>query len=177
MQTTYVRSASGSRSSVNPGQTPSGRSRARTTQGTSGATGGKSAPYKSRASGGTNSDRSLIEALVNSKVFQDYERAFTEATGLPVVLRPSKAGSSVSWPAKRRAVLLDHFRTKPRVRHLPDRAGETSNAATDDPVTLSCPSGLCETAVPIRLGDRVIGFLQTGQVFRKKPTEAQFQRS
>ena len=28
-----------------------------------------------------------MEALINSKVFQEYERAFTEATGLPVALR------------------------------------------------------------------------------------------
>jgi YesN/AraC family two-component response regulator len=36
---------------------------------------------------------------------------------------------------------------------------------------------MCDTAVPVRLGDRLIGFLQTGQVFRnKKPTEAQFER-
>jgi ligand-binding sensor protein len=33
-----------------------------------------------------------------------------------------------------------------------------------------------DTAVPVRLGDKLIGFLQTGQVFRKKPTEAQLRR-
>jgi YesN/AraC family two-component response regulator len=31
--------------------------------------------------------------------------------------------------------------------------------------------------VPVRLGDKLIGFLQTGQVFRRKPTDAQFERS
>ena len=41
---------------------------------------------------------------------------------------------------------------------------------------MNCPNGLCETAVPVRLGDRVIGYLQTGQIFRKKPTDAQFDR-
>jgi len=35
---------------------------------------------------------------------------------------------------------------------------------------------LCDTAVPVRLGDKLIGYLQTGQVFRRKPTETQFQR-
>jgi YesN/AraC family two-component response regulator len=29
----------------------------------------------------------------------------------------------------------------------------------------------------VRLGEKLIGFLQTGQIFRKKPTEAQFDRS
>ena len=51
-----------------------------------------------------------------------------------------------------------------------------SEAAAFEPQTLVCPAGLCDTAVPVRLGDRLIGFLQTGQVFRKKPTPAQFQR-
>jgi YesN/AraC family two-component response regulator len=36
---------------------------------------------------------------------------------------------------------------------------------------------MCDTAIPVRLGDRLIGFLQTGQVFRKKPTPAQFERT
>jgi YesN/AraC family two-component response regulator len=40
-----------------------------------------------------------------------------------------------------------------------------------------CSSGLCESAVPVRLGDRLIGFLQTGQVFSKKPTPSQFERT
>jgi AraC-like DNA-binding protein len=42
--------------------------------------------------------------------------------------------------------------------------------------TVACPAGLCDTAVPVRLGERLIGFLQTGQVFRKKPTPSQFTR-
>src|ERR1019366_1859724 len=60
--------------------TASGRTRGRTAR-------AKLAPFKARSSSGTNTDRGLIESLGNSKVFQDYERAFTEATGLPVALR------------------------------------------------------------------------------------------
>jgi YesN/AraC family two-component response regulator len=37
--------------------------------------------------------------------------------------------------------------------------------------------GLCDTAVPVKLGDRLIGFLHTGQLFRKKPTKEQFERA
>jgi hypothetical protein len=29
-----------------------------------------------------------VQALTNSKIFQEYERAFSETTGLPVALRP-----------------------------------------------------------------------------------------
>ena len=41
---------------------------------------------------------------------------------------------------------------------------------------MTCSSGLSETAVPIRIGERLVGFLQTGQVFRRKPTAGQFDR-
>ena len=48
---------------------------------------GKAPSSGVRSSGGINADRNLIETLSNSKVFQEYERAFAEATGLPVALR------------------------------------------------------------------------------------------
>jgi YesN/AraC family two-component response regulator len=35
---------------------------------------------------------------------------------------------------------------------------------------------MCDTAVPVRLGNKVVGFLPTGQIFRKRPTEAQFEK-
>jgi AraC-like DNA-binding protein len=49
--------------------------------------------------------------------------------------------------------------------------------ATHEPQTVTCQMGLCDTAVPVRVGDKLIGYLQTGQIFRKKPTETQFQRT
>src|SRR5258708_19532886 len=52
-----------------------------------------------------------------------------------------------------------------------------SQTATYEPCTVTCSLGLSDTAVPVRLGDRLIAFLQTGQVFRKKPTETQFERT
>jgi AraC-like DNA-binding protein/ligand-binding sensor protein len=51
-----------------------------------------------------------------------------------------------------------------------------SEVAAEEAHTVVCPAGLCDTAVPVRLGDRLIGFLQTGQVFRRKPTSSQFDR-
>ena len=46
-------------------------------------------PFAAPGSGNGNSNgRALIEAMVNSKIYQDYEKAFSEATGMPVALRP-----------------------------------------------------------------------------------------
>jgi AraC-like DNA-binding protein/ligand-binding sensor protein len=120
----------------------------------------------------------LLEALISSKVFQDYERAFTEATGLPVALRPVE-----SWQlplhGKRNegpfcAIMAERSRTCGSCLAVQEKL---AGAATLEPATTVCPAGLSETIVPVRLGDRLIGFLQTGQLFRKTPTQSQFERT
>ena len=76
-----------------------------------------------KASG--NGDRGLLEALLSSKVFLDYERAFTAATGLPVALRPVE-----SWQlphprqTERGTVLRLDGGEEPFLRLLPGSAGE-----------------------------------------------------
>ena len=47
-----------------------------------------SSANRSPADAAKDGDVGMLEALITSKLFQDYERAFTEATGLPVALRP-----------------------------------------------------------------------------------------
>ena len=87
MQTTFVRQTpevveSSAPESANDGGTTLGGGQSQRRAGRA-----KTAAFKPRSSGGANAERALIEALSNSKIFQDYERAFTEATGLPVALR------------------------------------------------------------------------------------------
>ena len=133
---------------------------------------------KPRSGSGVTSDRALIEALSNSKVFQDYERAFAEATGLPVALRAVE-----SWQLPHHghrnespfcAMVLETSRACASCLQVQERLAA---GAAEEACTVSCPAGLCDTAVPVRLGDRLLGFLQTGQVFRKKPTRPQFERT
>lgn len=133
---------------------------------------------KARANGHGPSGRGLVEALMSSKVFQEYERAFTQATGLPVALRPIETWQ-LPHHGKRnegRWCALMSEKSKACASCL-QMQEQLSQLAADQAHTATCPSGLCDTAVPVRLGDRLIGFLQTGQVFRKKPTEGQFGRA
>jgi AraC-like DNA-binding protein/ligand-binding sensor protein len=118
---------------------------------------------------------SLIEVLCNSKIYQDYERAFTEATGMPVALKPIE-----SWQlphhGKRRenafcAIIAQKSSTCSLCLHVQQKLTES---AQESAKTVPCPFGLCDTAVPVRVGERLVGFLQTGQVLCRKPTEAQF---
>jgi AraC-like DNA-binding protein/ligand-binding sensor protein len=168
MQTTFVRSPAPAKTEVSPVAALSTRAARR------------SALFKGRngANGNGNGDRGLIEALLNSRVFQDYERAFTEATGLPVALRPIETWQ-LPHHGKRNegpfcALISERSRACASCLSMQEKL---SQLAVQEAHTLGCPNGLCDTAVPIRLGDRLIGFLQTGQVFRKKPTETQFERA
>ena len=45
-----------------------------------------------------------------------------------------------------------------------------------EPKTLKCFCGLCETAVPVRVGEKLIAFLHTGQILIHRPDRAQFNR-
>src|SRR3974390_1634910 len=175
MQTTYVRQTSASRSQFNeqgPGHTRSTQTGSSQTR--------PQTPAKTRSTGNGQSqgDRALIEALVNSKIFQEYERAFNDATGLPVALRPVETWQLPHHGKRNEGPFCSLISQKSRACASCLSVQETlSGLAAEQAHTLGCPNGLCDTAVPVRLGDRLIGFLQTGQMFRKKPTPRQFEHA
>lgn len=123
-------------------------------------------------------NQNLVDALAQSPIYQDYERAFTEATGLPMALR-----SVESWQLPLRgqrnenpfcAMMAQKSRSCAACLQMQQKLAE---ASMQEAQTLTCAHGLCDSTVPVRLGNQVLGFLQTGQVFRKKPTAAQFERT
>jgi len=139
------------------------------------AAGGKS---KSQVvNGNGNGTKGLVDALMNSRIYQDYERAFTETTGLPVSLRPVECWQLPHHGKRNESPFCDLIAQKSRACAICLQVQEKlSEGAVNEPHTVVCPAGMCDTAVPVRLGDRLIGFLQTGQIFRKKPSSAQFDR-
>lgn len=121
--------------------------------------------------------RSLVEALLQSEIYQEYEKAFSEATGLVVSLRPVESWR-LSHHGKRHespfcSLMSERSRTCAACLQVQERLVAL---AVEGARTINCFAGLSDTAVPIRLGNQIIGFLQTGQVFRKRPTRAQFAR-
>lgn len=127
---------------------------------------------------GTSRNQKLLEALLHSKIYREYEAAFNEATGLPLALR-----SVESWRLPHHGKAKENRFCALMTRQSASCASclrvlqKLSEEATHEPQTAICPMGLCDMAVPVRTGDQVIGFLQTGQVFPKKPARAQFERA
>jgi AraC-like DNA-binding protein/ligand-binding sensor protein len=122
-------------------------------------------------------DADLIQRLSRSEIYSDYEKAFGESTELPLMLRPTEF-----WQLPHRnrahenpfcALLAQTNRSCAGCLEVQQRAVD---GAKDHPASVTCFAGLCDTAVPIKLGERTIGFLQTGEVGLKKPSKRQFKR-
>ena len=92
--------------------------------------------------GGAIGDKGLVEALVHSKVFQDYERAFTEATGLPVALRPVESWQLPHHGKRNEGPFCALMSEKSRAcASCLQMQGKLAQAATHEPCTMTCPSG------------------------------------
>jgi len=124
-----------------------------------------------------NSKESLLETLAQSKIYQEYERAFGDATGLPLTLRTPDAWQVAQKDNAHRnpfcTLMAGQSRSCSACLQIQQ---ELSSRACDGPATTTCFAGLCDTAVPVKLGDKTIGYLQTGQISLKTLSKAGFAR-
>lgn len=123
-------------------------------------------------------ETSLLHRIISSDRFKMYQEAFRTATGLPLRL---VSADPEGWCLDDQKINRSPFC---EALNLCDSACsacvETNErlmkeAAVSGPSTCHCFAGLCATAVPIKMGASVIGYLKTGQVFSQTPTEAQFE--
>jgi AraC-like DNA-binding protein/ligand-binding sensor protein len=124
-----------------------------------------------------NRPSDIIQRISRSEIFRDYERAFSDSTELPLALRPAEIWN-LAMCGKAHAnpfceLMAECNRTCAACLEVQKRIAE-SNGTGPTPVT--CFAGLTDTALPVQLGDRVIGFLQTGQVALARPNPKQFEK-
>ncbi len=125
----------------------------------------------------SNDNKALLQAVRESKTYREYERAFSDATGLPVALRPLESWQLAHHGKRHENPFCGLMAQKSNACASCLRVQQNLVAGvTDKPRTVTCDAGMVETAVPIRLGQKILGLLQTGQVFRQKPTQRQFDR-
>jgi len=120
----------------------------------------------------------LLRAIASSKAFTEFERAFTEATGLPVALRPVESFQLAFRDRGNQGPFCTLMARESRSCGACLQAqAQVVGAEMEGAHTKFCYAGMCEIAVPLRVGSRLIGILRSGQVFLRKPTERQFQRT
>jgi AraC-like DNA-binding protein/ligand-binding sensor protein len=122
-------------------------------------------------------DDALCDKLRHSTLFETYRDAFRSATGLPLRL----VGANFSdWCLDDAGKNLSPFCEQLNLCKSACSACLATNrelmevAAVKGPSSCHCFAGLMATAVPVRAGSRVIGFLKTGQVFNRVPSPSAF---
>ena len=116
---------------------------------------------------GIKENRELIDTLRRSKLFRSYEQVFSEATGLALAIRPLEFWQLAHHGKKHENPFCALLAENPNSLAVCLRAHQEMIDHTGVlPHTVTCPFGLTETAVPIKLGEQIVGYLRIGQVLR-----------
>lgn len=125
-----------------------------------------------------SSDRHVVSHLQQSTIFRDYQAAFETTTQLPLILRQAGAFQSPMYGSKLMnpfcALMASSSRSCAACLQLQQKV---EDSATSEPTTLECFAGLNESAIPVRVGEKILGYLQTGQVLLRPPSKAQFHKT
>ena len=129
------------------------------------------APVASRQS------REFVIQLQKSEIFRDYRRAFEATAGLPLAVR-AVGTFQLPYQGSRRinpfcALMAARNKTCAACLRSQQELEQKSDAG---PKTVECFAGLSESAVPVRVGEKTLAHLQTGQVLLSPPTKAGFRR-
>src|SRR5438067_5956953 len=129
----------------------------------------------SKQSASRASDHEVMQHLSRSQIFKDYERAFSEAMGLPLNIRGRDSWSPAHHGKTDRdsfaAILARFNQARAACLRAQTHASEQLASTTR---TVTWFAGLSESAVPVYVGDHILGFLETGEVMLKNPTKKHF---
>lgn len=122
----------------------------------------------------TNS-RSVVAQLRQTQIYRDYEKAFRDTTGLPITLRALEAFDLPHHNDPKEnpfcALMASTNHTCSACLQLQRKVEQEARL---EPKTLKCFAGMCDSAVPVRVGENLVAFLQTGQILLHKPTKKEF---
>lgn len=129
------------------------------------------------SSDNVRTSRDLVRQLHESEIYRDYEKAFRETTGLPINLRPIEAFDLPHHTDPNEnpfcALLAKTNQTCSACLQLQKKVEQEAQM---EPKTLKCFAGLCDSAVPVRVGENLVAFLQTGQILLHQPNKREFKK-
>src|SRR5215831_11722860 len=122
----------------------------------------------------SSSKKQMIDMLRRSRLFRDYEGVFSKATGLALALRPADYWQLEHQGKKNQNPFCAMLAERPATLAVCLQAHQDIIDHTGlIPHTVTCPFGLTETAVPVKLGAQIIGYLRIGQVLRHTPAKSE----
>ncbi|MHA3775605.1 helix-turn-helix domain-containing protein [Verrucomicrobiota bacterium sgz303538] len=125
----------------------------------------------------TQSVSILTEKLSQSEILRDYEKAFSEATGMPLEFRmPGKKRPGIRNKPKVNPFCVQLSETDPGCRMCVDMQQRLTDPEAEGTRSGFCAAGLTDAAVPVKVGDQLLGYLSTGQVALRELTREDFRR-
>jgi AraC-like DNA-binding protein/ligand-binding sensor protein len=122
--------------------------------------------------------RAIVAQLERSQIYRYYEQAFRETTGLPLALRPIEAFDLTHHgDPKENPFCALMAQTNHSCAACLQLQKKVEAEARLEPKTLKCFAGLCDSAVPVRVGENLVAFLQTGQILLHTPSKKEFART
>lgn len=120
----------------------------------------------------------FAQRLSRSRIYQDYELAFGKTTKLPLELSSIDAPWRIHYIRSKFinpfcAILARTSKNCDACLELQRKLTSTNIAETQ---TVKCFAGLTNTSVPVKVEERVMAFLQTGQVFLRTPSRQRFKK-
>jgi AraC-like DNA-binding protein len=114
-------------------------------------------------------------------MFRDYQDAFEKSTGLSLHLDQPMSEPRCGVPPLSPDGTVSPFcallaKANRSCTACIDLQRELESKAQIEPTTLRCFAGLRETAVPVRVGTSVLGFLKTGRILLEQPSHREFGR-
>jgi AraC-like DNA-binding protein/ligand-binding sensor protein len=121
--------------------------------------------------------RVLVEQLKRSDIYRDYAQAFRESTGLPFNLRAIEAFDLPHHGEPNESPFCALMaKTNQSCAACLQLQRKVEVEAQMEPKTLKCFAGLCDSAVPVRVGENLVAFLQTGQILLHQPNQREFRK-
>ncbi len=110
--------------------------------------------------------------LTKSAIFRDFEDAFHKLTNLPLHYVPMGSDEAIDGITEHNNSLCNILQGDSAVcgtcAMMHERLRELGQSES---YTDQCFAGLTESVVPVKLGEQVIGYLQTGQVLMQEPDD------
>ncbi len=123
----------------------------------------------------TKLGRDVARILSESQILRDYERAFAQIADVPVRFHPAadwKLGNAGHPKGNAFCALVAE--NLPECAMCVEAQEAISGPTRTEPTTTVCMAGLYESAVPVKLGEEVLGHLKIGQVAQENRTPSQF---
>ena len=127
---------------------------------------------------GNDSPADFVRQISQSHIYQDYKWAFAKTTNLPLELYSIDTCHELhrvrsNYANRVCAILAEASKTCSECLEVRQKL---TRADISDTQTVTCFAGLTYTSVPLKFYERVIGFLQTGQVFLGTPSAKRFKK-